>query len=68
MEQIFASRSKRLSIFAGLTENLKPEDARKAAFVCAVSTAVTLLLMLWAGNSVLDFFPSGSYIVESVVL
>ena len=45
-----------VGIFAGLTENFKPEESRVAAIVCAVSTAITLLLMLWLGNSFLDFF------------
>ena len=45
-----------VGIFAGLTEDFKPDESRAAAFVCAVSTAITLLLMLWAGNTILGFF------------
>jgi len=45
-----------VGIFASLTGDQNSVEIRKTASLCGFSTAVTLLLMLWAGNAILDFF------------
>ncbi|MEK9662755.1 MAG: MarC family protein [Alphaproteobacteria bacterium] len=48
-----------LGIFAGLTAGRPPMEARRIALTCAVATAVTLLVVAWAGTAVLAFFGIG---------
>jgi len=45
-----------LGIFAGLTSDRPPAEARRVALTCAVAVAVTLLVVTWTGSAILAFF------------
>lgn len=45
-----------IGIFAALTSDRSPEEARAAAWSCAIACAVTLLISTWCGSYVLAFF------------
>jgi multiple antibiotic resistance protein len=45
-----------VGIFAGMTADQSPAQARKTAIVCALACTVTLLAMVWAGSFFLAFF------------
>jgi multiple antibiotic resistance protein len=45
-----------IGLFAGLTAHQSPAESRKTAMTCAIASAITLLLMAWAGQAFLNFF------------
>lgn len=45
-----------IGLFAGLTSSQSPAESRRTAMVCALASAITLLLMAWAGQAFLNFF------------
>lgn len=45
-----------IGIFASLTQGRSGDDARYAAWTCAVACVVTLLIATWGGDYVLEFF------------
>lgn len=45
-----------IGVFASLTEGRSREEGRHAALICAISSAITLLIVTWAGDIVLKFF------------
>ena len=45
-----------LGIFAGLTAERTPAEARRVALNCGVAVAVTLLVVTWTGSAILAFF------------
>lgn len=45
-----------IGVFASLTEGRAGSDARQAALSCAIASAITLLIVTWGGDYVLDFF------------
>lgn len=45
-----------VGIFAGMTGDRTPAQARAIARKCAIAAAVTLLIVIWAGSSVLTIF------------
>lgn len=45
-----------LGIFAGLTADRTPAEARRVALTCAAATAITLLIVAWTGSAILGFF------------
>ena len=45
-----------VGIFAGMTSDKSVEEARVIARNCAIAAAVTLLIVIWAGNLILNLF------------
>ena len=45
-----------VAVFASLTEGSSKEDVRYSAWTCAIACIVTLLIVTWFGDYVLDFF------------
>lgn len=45
-----------VGIFAGMTADKSPEEAKKIARNCAIAAAVTLLIVIWAGQFILQLF------------
>ena len=45
-----------VGIFASMTADHSPGEARRTAMVCAVTSAFVLLIMVWAGEFFLAFF------------
>jgi len=45
-----------VGIFAALTEDQQPAEARRTALTCAIATAIVLLLMAWVGKPALELF------------
>ena len=45
-----------IGVFAGLTANRGPAEALRTAWTCALASAVTLLVVAWAGQDILAFF------------
>ena len=43
-------------VFAGMTKGRSAAEARSTAWTCALAIAITLLIVTWAGSSVLRFF------------
>jgi multiple antibiotic resistance protein len=45
-----------IGVFAGMTADRSGSESRKIAWSCAVSVAITLLIVVWAGPQLLAFF------------
>ena len=45
-----------VGIFAGMTTDRPPAEARRIAWTCAGAIAITLLIVAWSGSLLLDFF------------
>ncbi len=45
-----------LGVFAGMTNDRKPSEARMIALTCAVAVTITLLIVTWFGTFALKFF------------
>ena len=45
-----------VGVFAGMTADLSASECRKIAWNCAVSVAITLMIVVWAGPQLLGFF------------
>jgi multiple antibiotic resistance protein len=45
-----------VGIFAGMTADRPESEAKRIAWTCAAASAITLLIVAWAGPLLLDFF------------
>jgi multiple antibiotic resistance protein len=45
-----------LGVFVGMTSDRSDAESRRIAWTCAVAVIVTLLIVVWSGSLLLDFF------------
>lgn len=45
-----------VGVFAGMTADRSPAEAKRIAWTCAAAVAITLLVVAWTGSWLLEFF------------
>lgn len=45
-----------VGVFAGMTSDRPPAEAKRIAWTCAIAVAITLLIVTWGGSLFLEFF------------